>query len=258
MFKLSQPKANTDISWGKGLWLGRSTLNNEIIIGIETGEVITVRTIRRLPPEEQQDQALLRALKGTPWSPKGTTEVENTLPEHELEKFRFASGQGGSLKGEKRTATQVPQQETETTATGGGSSSSGLKRPTTDETEQTQVRRRLMANTTGPPPGLPPPVLRPPPGLPPPQRPQSMDVEPTERPSTDVTMEEQDEEGNQKRMRILCINEVGILKKAKIGKKDKKYEETEVLLNEELEELAWNQETALDPILTQQGIVREA
>ena len=59
-------------------------------------------------------------------------------------------------------------------------------------------------------------------------------------------------------MRILLINEVGILKKVKIGKKDKKDEETEVLLNEELEELAWNQETALDPILTQQGIVREA
>ena len=97
-----------------------------------------MRTIRRLPPEEQQDQALLRALKGTPWSPKGTTEVENTLPEHELEKFRFASGQAGALKGEK---TQAPQQETETTATGGGSSSSGLKRPTTDETEQTQVRK---------------------------------------------------------------------------------------------------------------------
>ena len=33
---------------------------------------------------------------------------------------------------------------------------------------------------------------------------------------------------------------------------------TEILLNEEMEELAWNQETALDPTLTQQGIAKEA
>ena len=75
MYKLSQPRANTDISWGKGLWLGRSTLNNEIIVSTATGEVITVRTIRRLPPEEQHNKELLAALKGTPWSPKGTAEV---------------------------------------------------------------------------------------------------------------------------------------------------------------------------------------
>ena len=95
MCKLSQPRANTDISWGRGLWLGRSTLNNEILVRTTTGEVITVRTIRRLPPEEQQDQGLLAALKGTPWSPKGTAEVEPTLPELALEQFRFAAGRGG-------------------------------------------------------------------------------------------------------------------------------------------------------------------
>ena len=91
MYKLSQPRANTDISWGRGFWLGRSILNNEIMVSIATGEVITVRTIRRSPPEEQRDQGLLTALKGTPWSPKGTAEVESTLPEMALEQFRFAA-----------------------------------------------------------------------------------------------------------------------------------------------------------------------
>jgi hypothetical protein len=109
MYKVSQPRANTDISWGRGLWLGRSTLNNEILVSTSTGEVITVRTIRRLPPEEQQDQGLLKALKGTPWSPKGTAEVESTLPELALEQFRFAAGKGGPLKGEETTGSQSQQ-----------------------------------------------------------------------------------------------------------------------------------------------------
>ena len=63
-----------------------------------------------------------------------------------------------------------------------------------------------------------------------------MEVEPTEVPPQDVEMEEQTEEGDQKRLRVLS-NHVGVLKKVKMGKKDKT-EETEIRLNEEVEELA--------------------
>jgi hypothetical protein len=153
--------------------------------------VITVRTIRRLPPEEQQDQALLKALKGTPWSPKGTAEVEKTLPELALEQLRFAAGKGGPLKGEEATGSQ-PQQGDATTTAQGGASSSGLKRTTTEGQAPPQARRRMMEKTTAP--HIPPPGLRPPPGLaPPPQRPQSMEVEPTVRPQQDVELEETEE-----------------------------------------------------------------
>ena len=64
----------------------------------------------------------------------------------------------------------------------------------------------MLEKTTAP--LIPPPGLRPPPGLPPPPKPQSMEVEPTERPLKDVEMEEQTEEGDQKRSRILSINHV--------------------------------------------------
>ena len=85
-----------------------------------------------------------------------------------------------------------------------------------------------------------------------------MEVEPAERPLQGVEMEEQTEEGDQKRMRVLSVNHVGILKKVKMGKKDKKDEETEIRLNEEMEELAYNQETPLDPTATHKGMIKEA
>ena len=97
----------------------------------------------------------------------------------------------------------------------------------------------------------PPPGLPAPPGL-------SMDVEPTERPQQDTEMGEEPEEGDHKRMRVLTINQVGVLKKVKMGKKDKKDEETEILLNEELEELANHQDTPLDPKATHKGMIKEA
>ena len=82
-----------------------------------------MRTIRRLPPEEQQDQGLLAALKGTPWSPKGAAEVESTLPELALEQFRLAAGKEGPLKGEEETTENQPQQEDDSTGQGGATSS---------------------------------------------------------------------------------------------------------------------------------------
>jgi hypothetical protein len=221
MYKLSQPRANTDISWGKGLWLGRSTLNNEIIVSTATGEVITVRTIRRLPPEEQHNKELLAALKGTPWSPKGTTEVENTLPQLALEQFRFSAGKGGPLMGEAEKGTttdgQQPQRDATTTVQGGASSSGNtLKRTPTGGQQEQHVRRRIMGKTTDilnwipPPPGLPPPTAR------------RMQVDPPERTLQDTEMEDPEEEGDHKRMKVLSINHVGVLKKVKLGKNERR------------------------------------
>ena len=76
--------------------------------------------------------------------------------------------------------------------------------------------------------------------------------QPTE--AADVDMEE-DEENKSKRMRVLTINALGQLKKVRIGKKN---EETEILLNEELEQLAHRQDTPLDPEATLRGIKKEA
>ena len=133
-----------------------------------------MRTIRRLPPEEQQDQGLLAALQGAPWSPKGTAEVESTLPELALEQFRFAAGKGGPLKGEEETTENQEQQGDDTTGQGGATSSSSSKRPNTEGQQQPQMRRRMTGKTTDLLNEIPPP-----PGLPAPSR-KSMEVEPTE------------------------------------------------------------------------------
>ena len=245
MYRVSQPRANTDIKWGKGIWLGRSTVNNEIIVGTLSGEVITVRTIRRLPQEEQQDKTLIDKLKGTTWSPKRTAEFEGTLPPQALEHFRFGAGGATTLK-EDKTDPQ-PQQPTT-------SSSSSQKRPTDDQgPQESALRRRLTTKTSTI-------HIPPPPGL-------EMEVDNTGGTTTttsheDTNMETEgntDEGNGHKKQRILSINNVGVMKKVKMTKKDKKgTEESEILLNEELEELAWNQDIPLDPEATLKGMLKEA
>ena len=69
------------------------------------------------------------------------------------------------------------------------------------------MRRRITGKTTDLMNEIPPP-----PGLSAPSR-KSMEVEPAEVPPQDVEMEEQTEEGDQKRLRVLSINHVGQLKK---------------------------------------------
>jgi hypothetical protein len=84
MYKLPQRLPNTTSAWGQGLWLGRCTLNNEVFVGTETGEVVRVRTIKRLPLEQQTNKALLDKLKGTPLQPKGTTEDSTLILQPEI------------------------------------------------------------------------------------------------------------------------------------------------------------------------------
>ena len=61
--------AKFDIPWKEGLWLGRDTEANEIIVATAEG-VVKVRTVRRLPPSEQWKRDPILALKALPWKPK--------------------------------------------------------------------------------------------------------------------------------------------------------------------------------------------
>jgi hypothetical protein len=73
MYKvLNKQHGNAELMWHKGLWLGRCTTNNDVLIGTEQGTVIRTRTIKRLPTEQQHDKELFNKLKGTPWQPLGT------------------------------------------------------------------------------------------------------------------------------------------------------------------------------------------
>ena len=56
--------------WELGLWLGRDTLANEVLVGTPTG-VKLVRSIRRLVPSEKYSKTLFDTVKGTPWSLRG-------------------------------------------------------------------------------------------------------------------------------------------------------------------------------------------
>ena len=56
--------------WELGLWLGRDTLANEVLVGAPTG-VKLVRSIRRLVSSEKYSKTLFGTVKGTPWSLRG-------------------------------------------------------------------------------------------------------------------------------------------------------------------------------------------
>ena len=61
----------SDAAWEEGLWLGRDTESNQHFVGTPQG-VIKIRSLRRRPPSEQLDLALVQSLKATPWDPRGT------------------------------------------------------------------------------------------------------------------------------------------------------------------------------------------
>ena len=60
-----------DNQWDQGLWLGRSHISNEHILGTEHGTEMA-RSIKRLPEHLQVDKELLELMKGTPWDPQLT------------------------------------------------------------------------------------------------------------------------------------------------------------------------------------------
>ena len=76
MYKvLNKQHRNAELMWHKGLWLGRCTTNNDILIGTEQGTVIRTRTLKRLTTDQQHDKELFNKLKGTPWQSLGNNVV---------------------------------------------------------------------------------------------------------------------------------------------------------------------------------------
>lgn len=65
-----------EIRWHTGVWLGRSSLSDEHIIGLAEG-VRLVRTVRRMSPENQWSAKAIQELIGVPWDLKGEAETKN-------------------------------------------------------------------------------------------------------------------------------------------------------------------------------------
>ena len=53
-------------AWYKGIWLGRSKINDTHLVGTEIG-VAMVRTVKAMPKEEDSDLEQFRAMQWTPW-----------------------------------------------------------------------------------------------------------------------------------------------------------------------------------------------
>eukprot|EP00971_Amphidinium_carterae_P080141 1586016-Amphidinium_carterae.2 len=60
-----------EASWGCGIYLGKAMDSEEHLVGWRTAGVVRCRTVRRRPIEEQFDQQMILALRGTPWDAKG-------------------------------------------------------------------------------------------------------------------------------------------------------------------------------------------
>eukprot|EP00959_Pyramimonas_sp_CCMP1952_P110465 2310896-Pyramimonas_sp.AAC.1 len=58
-----------DTAWDKGIWVGKTTNNDEHIILTIAGKV-TCRTARRMPKGKRHDRELLLKVRGEPWRDK--------------------------------------------------------------------------------------------------------------------------------------------------------------------------------------------
>jgi hypothetical protein len=77
MCKLSQPTtANTNPPWHHASWLGRDSTANDIIVALDNGTVKKVRTIKRMPPDQQCDRKLLLSVTGLPENPRGMGKLD--------------------------------------------------------------------------------------------------------------------------------------------------------------------------------------
>ena len=59
----------SDIPWKQGIWLGRDTEADEIIVAIDAG-VVKLRTVRRNAPSQQWLSDPIKDLQAFPWRPK--------------------------------------------------------------------------------------------------------------------------------------------------------------------------------------------
>ena len=76
-------------SWVTGMWLGRDTEADEVIIGTEHG-VTKVRTVRRLQPSLQWQKEIVQMFRALPWDPKG--EGKDAITEFVLPQNLTATG----------------------------------------------------------------------------------------------------------------------------------------------------------------------
>ena len=74
-----------DAQWGQGLWLGKDSFSNEALVSTEYGRVTKSRSIRRLPPSEHYQLALLTSIRVAPWELDHYLVVRQTdVERHEL------------------------------------------------------------------------------------------------------------------------------------------------------------------------------
>jgi hypothetical protein len=111
-FKISASRhAKLKSSWFTGVWLGKDASPNDHLVGCGQ-EVLRARAIRRLPGENQWQQALLLEVKGTPDAPSGTGELDT----------KFILGeQSLSLQTFRGKDRAEPLREGPVTSSGGGS-----------------------------------------------------------------------------------------------------------------------------------------
>ena len=64
--------------WQLGLWLGKDTEANDTIVGTSTG-CFKSRSIRRLPKDQQFQQTALNDMKGLPWDPTATGQLDENF-----------------------------------------------------------------------------------------------------------------------------------------------------------------------------------
>eukprot|EP00971_Amphidinium_carterae_P021652 427086-Amphidinium_carterae.1 len=60
-----------EANWGYGIYLGRAMDSEEHLVRSRTAGVVRCRTVRQRPIEDQFDQQMMLALRGTPWDAKG-------------------------------------------------------------------------------------------------------------------------------------------------------------------------------------------
>ena len=67
-----------DTPWGQGVWLGRSVMTNEHIVGLPTG-VLYTRAIKTVPEEKRWNPLLYQAMVWTPWHCKESADSAPAL-----------------------------------------------------------------------------------------------------------------------------------------------------------------------------------
>ncbi|CAE7521947.1 RE1 [Symbiodinium sp. CCMP2592] len=67
MAKLPKPGTKSQRRWVKGIWVGKLDRDNTHIVLTESG-ALSIRSVRRLPPEGQANRTLMGTVAGVPWA----------------------------------------------------------------------------------------------------------------------------------------------------------------------------------------------